>query len=368
MTAARTAAVIGGGIGGLTAALALAQRGLTVDLYEQAPELTEVGAGLQVSPNGARVLQALGLGGALEAAGLAAEAVEPMDGLTGARIARFDLSGQQPAYRFLHRAELIGLLAEAAQAAGVQVHLNAQVTDYDGPAELVVAADGIKSTHRAQVLGPQDPFFTGQVAWRAVVPGDVPPVARIWMLPGGHVVSYPLSGGRVNLVAVREEANWAAEGWHHASSQADLLAVFANVCKDLRDLLEVVGPVAKWGLFRHPVAERWSRDRLCLLGDAAHPTLPFLAQGANLALEDAYVLARCVAEQDRLRTALKTYEQARKARVARAIGAANANARNYHLRGIRRQVAHAGLRGIGALAPGAFLRRLDWLYGFDVTA
>jgi salicylate hydroxylase len=176
-------------------------------------------------------------------------------------------------------------------------------------------------------------------------------------------VTYPLAGGMLNIVAVREQTEWVAEGWSHAADPAELRATFADCAAPLRAVLDRVTETRIWGLFRHPVAAHWQDGGIALLGDAAHPTLPFLAQGANLAIEDAWVLASVL---DR-GLPLKTYQALRRARVERAVAAADANARNYHLGGVRRVVAHAGLRVVGAVAPRAFLRRMDWLYGRDVT-
>ncbi len=373
----RTVAIAGGGIGGLAAALALARRGARVTVFEQAPSLREYGAGLQITPNGGAVLAALGLGRDAETAGIAATALEPMDGLTGARVARFPLDRMpgEP-YRFFHRADLLTMLAGAAIEAGVEIRTGAKVICDAGHlrsvtgeavnADLTVGADGLHSGQRPMLNGEAAPFFTGQVAWRAIVEGEAEPVARIWMMPGRHVVTYPLHGGRINVVAVREQAEWAEEGWHVAGDPADLLATFAPCGPTLRDILGRVTEVRRWGLFRHPVAARWHGEDVAILGDAAHPTLPFLAQGANLALEDAWVLAAAV-DRWPLGEALARYERARKPRVARAIEAANANAANYHLDGVKRLMALAALRGIGQAAPALFLRRYDWLYRHDVT-
>jgi salicylate hydroxylase len=372
----REVLVVGGGIGGLAAALALARRGLWVRILEQAPSIAEVGAGLQITPNGVRVLRGLGL--SPESVGVNARAVEPRDGLTGRPIARFDLGRVGGDYFFVHRADLIDLLREAAEAAGIPIRTGVRVTavtprgvELEGgeqlSADLVVGADGLHSVVRRHLLGDDKPFFTGQVAWRAIVPVEQEPVARIWMAPGKHVVTYPLKDGRLNLVAIREEAQWAEEGWSHHDSPEALRRAFGDVALNLKAILARVTEVGRWGLFRHPIPERWHNGRAVLLGDAAHPTLPFLAQGANLALEDAWVLAR-EALRDDLSEALDRYQAERRPRVADAIEEANANARNYHLRGARRRAAHAGLRAIGLVAPGAFLRRYDWLYKFDVTA
>ncbi len=367
--AGRTIAIIGGGIGGLTAALAFARQGAQVSVHEQAPAIAEVGAGLQITPNGARALHALGLADALDHVGLRAVAVQPMDALTARPIARFDLTRQTPPYRFLHRADLIGLLAAACADAGVRIVLNVRITDLAAAgmadADLTIGADGLHSVARPLLNNPAAPFFTGQVAWRAIIPAQVDPMAQIWMAPGRHVVTYPLPGNRLNIVAVQERSTWAAEGWHHADDPANLRAAFADGAPALRDLLARVEATNLWGLFRHPVAEHWHNDRIALLGDAAHPTLPFLAQGANLAIEDALVLARITDAQPDLASALKAYQGARRPRVARAIAAANANARNYHLSGLQRRVAHLGLKTLGKIAPDAFINRLGWLYNFD---
>ncbi len=376
----RNVAIIGGGIGGLTAALAFAQSGAQVTIYEQAARISEVGAGLQITPNGARALHALGLKNALDAAGLPAAAVIPTDALTGHTIARFDLTRQNPIYRFLHRADLIGLLAQACADQGVQIVLNSRIATFgadgsfdtgagrDSP-DLTIGADGLHSILRPVLNKAEAPFFTGQVAWRAIIPqSKSDPVARIWMAPGRHLVTYPLPDNRLNIVAVQERDSWAAEGWHHADDPANLRAAFADCAPLLRDMLAQVEITHLWGLFRHPVAENWHGIKCAILGDAAHPTLPFLAQGANLAIEDAYVLASICDKNTDIQTALRAYQAARRPRVARAIAAANANARNYHLSGLQRRIAHTGLKAFGKLAPDAFINRLGWLYNHDVTS
>ena len=365
----RRVCVIGGGLGGLTAALAFARSGATVEVHEQAPELTEAGAGIQITPNGARPLLALGLGDVLEDAGLRAKAVQPTDALTGRPIARFDLSDLDgPPYRFFHRADLINLLANACSDAGVEIHLASRVVADEGAADVVIGADGLHSRTRGLLNEPTEPFFTGQVAWRAIVHApNAPPVARIWMAPKCHVVTYPLKCGRLNIVAVQERQAWAAEGWAHPDDPVNIQTAFANTAPELRDILNQIENVNLWGLFRHPVADKWSKGKICILGDAAHPTLPFLAQGANLAIEDAFVLARCCDAAVDVRTGLRQYQSIRSPRVSRAIDAANANARNYHLSGGKRLVAHMGLRTLGVLAPRSFLGRMDWLYGYDAT-
>ena len=376
----RAVVVAGGGIAGMAAATLMMRTGAAVTLLEQAEAIREVGAGLQVTPNGAAVLAGLGLAAEADARAIRARAVEPADALTGRTIARFDLTRLpgQP-YRFFHRADLIEMLAAAAVRAGVAIRTAVRAAAITPAGEVTVAgaetlrpvlaigADGLHSVARAALNPESAPFFTGQVAWRAVVAGEAAPVARIWMAPGRHVVTYPLPGGRINIVAVRESRDWTAEGWHHADDPANLIAAFTDCAPDLRAILRRVEEVRLWGLFRHPVAACWHGTGTALVGDAAHPTLPFLAQGANLALEDAWVLAATTDADPSLDRALAQYQALRRARVIRALDAANANAVNYHLSGARRAAAHAGLRAIGTLAPGAFLRRLDWLYAHDVT-
>lgn len=370
--------VVGGGIAGLSAALAFARRGARVEVIEQASELGEVGAGLQITPNGARVLRALGLGPAMEARSLQALAVEPRNALTGRRVARFDLSRLGSDWRLFHRADLLGLLHEAALQAGIPIRSGARVsavapaavtleTGAALQADLIVGADGIHSVVRRYVVGPPQPFFTGQVAWRALVDAPQEPVARIWMAPGRHIVTYPLRDGRLNLVAVREEADWVEEGWSHRDSPESLHAAFPDAAPELCAILDRVKEVGRWGLFRHAIPDRWHKGRAVLLGDAAHPTLPFLAQGANMALEDAWTLAREAAQYG-LPEGLARYGADRIPRVRDVVAEANANARRYHLRGPKRRAAHLALRAAGLLAPGAFLRRLDWVYGYDATA
>ena len=376
----RDIAIIGGGIGGLTAALAFARRSAHVTVYEQAPALTEVGAGLQITPNGARALNALGIEKALGASGIDAHAVVPMDAMTSREITRFDLGQQSPTYRFYHRAALIDILARGCATTNVTIKLGTRITDLDADGSfkvdgdrirpaLTIGADGLNSVVRGVINKPAKPFFTGQVAWRAMIKADAAdPVARIWMAPRRHMVTYPLSNGRLNIVAVQQRSQWADEGWHHEDEPGNLRMAFADCGWDVKSILGDVEEVKLWGLFRHPVAANWHMGAIAILGDAAHPTLPFLAQGANLAIEDAYVLARCCDEDASLEAGLRKYQDLRRARVVKAIAAANRNAKNYHYGGIRRAVAHTGLRTIGKVAPDAFLNRLSWLYDHDVTA
>lgn len=381
------AIVIGGGIGGLAVATALARQGVAVTLLEQAPRITEVGAGLQISPNGLAVLRALGLEDALrQRHAVRGKAVVLRDYVAGKVVARLDLTRlvADQRYYFVHRADLVQVLAAAAKRANVTFEMNAQVASVrpgalpvvqmaDGStrrAEVVVAADGIHSVVRPVLNGADAAKFTGQVAWRALVPNriDHPDEAHVAMGPARHLVSYPLRGGAmINLVAVEEREGWAAEGWNHVDDPANLRAAFAGFGGDAKHMLDAVEDVTLWGLHRHPVAKTWQRDGVAMLGDAAHPTLPFLAQGANMALEDAWVLADHITRLPRNK-ALADYQTTREERVRRVINAAEGNATRYHLRpGPLRSAAHLGLRLASKVAPGRMIGAYDWLYGHDVT-
>lgn len=383
--------ILGAGVAGLALARALALRGAKVTVLDQTDAIREVGAGLQISPNGAAVLRALGLGPALEAASIRAEAVELRDGLDGRLVTRLDLARLRPGqgYHFLHRADLIQLLLDGARAAGAELRLlqKAAKVDLSGPrariilatgaeheAALLIGADGLHSLTREALNGRVAPFFTHQVAWRALVPCEpgAAPVAEVHMGPGKHLVSYPLRGGTLrNIVAVEERRRWVEEGWSLRDDPIELRLAFEGFGPRVRGWLDQVQDVWLWGLFRHPVATHWHRilpgGAVAVLGDAAHPTLPFLAQGANMALEDGWTLAQALAGTGDRAAALALWQGQRAPRTARIVEAANRNARAYHLRGPLRGLAHLGLRIGGQIAPGLALSRFDWIYGHDVT-
>lgn len=360
-------AVVGGGIGGTAAACALAQRGAQVTLYEQAPAFGEVGAGLQISANGQTVLRALG---AVGVAGHPAATVSPgtiiRDGAKGRFVAKVPSPAAGPTW-YMHRADLLGLLCKAAEAAGVTTELGRLVTPGTVDADLIIAADGGKSVWRSGIDGPDSPRFTGQVAWRALVPWDRRGGGSEAVLSMGHrahLVAYPLRQGTLmNLVAVEKCTDWTHESWSEQADPDALRARFADFGGVMGEVMADVQTVHRWALHLRPVAQRWTAGNVALLGDAAHPTLPFMAQGACLALEDAWVLAAALAQAETLEAGLSAYELARQPRASQVVGLARGNAWRFHL---GKPLAW-GAQAVLAMGSGVLAKRLDWVYGYDAT-
>ncbi len=362
-----TVAVIGGGIGGTAAATALAQRGADVTLYEQAPEFGEVGAGLQVSANGQCVLRALG---AVGVAGTEAATVSRgtvfRDGAQGRYVTTVPSPEAGPTW-YMHRADLLALLTHAAARAGVRTELGRLVTPGTLTADLIIAADGVKSVWRSGVDGPDSPRFTGQLAWRALVPWAGRGAGSEAVLSMGHrahLVAYPLrQGSLMNLVAIEERSDWRQESWSETADPDELRRNFADFGGVMGALLADVQTVHRWALHLRPVARTWVKDNVVLLGDAAHATLPFMAQGACLALEDAWVLGAALAQAEDVQSGLQAYEDARKPRAARVVGLARGNAWRFHM---GKPLAW-GAQAVLALGSGQLAKRLDWVYGYDAT-
>ncbi len=389
------ALIAGGGIAGMAAALALAREGWRVTVCEEAPAPAEVGAGLQMSPNAARVLRWLWVLDAVAARAFRPRAAEMRDGRSGTRIYRVALNAAAEArwgapYLHVHRADLLAALTEAAREAGADIRGGARVQGYvlrpEGPAlklaggetltgDLVIGAEGIRSALRAQINGPEEPEFTGQIAWRGTIPaarlpgGLVAPDATVWAGPGRHLVSYYLRGGSlVNFVAVEERAEWTAEGWSAPGDPEELRRGFAGWHPDVTGLLDHVEETFLWGLFGRPEQVRWVDGPVVLIGDAAHPMLPFMAQGAAMALEDVAVLVRELQAGGDLPDALLAHEQRRWPRVTRVQHRSLANGQFFHERSGIARLGHWGLVStVSRLAPGLAARQLDWLYGHDAT-
>lgn len=393
--AGRQIAVIGAGIGGLAAAAALAQRRASVTVFERSPSLGEVGAGLQIAPNGVAVLEALGIRDAAEDFAGMPDSIEILDHRSARVVARLPLGPTgitrygRPYWHF-HRADLLALLAEAAREAGADLRLGTaimQVADTAqglrvvpeaGPeefAEVVIAADGLRSRLRADWFEGQAPRFTGHVAWRGLVDADrldtlhVADKARVMVGPRRHLVTYPLRGGRqVNFVAVEERDSWTDEGWTEPDDPENLRRAFADWGGSVEALLGAVDRTFLWGLFDHPPLPRWVAGRIALLGDACHPMLPYLAQGATMALEDAWVLAAEMDVAESPERGLLAYEARRAPRAERVQRASARNGWMFHLRPGMREAAHLGLRAASAFAPGMLMGQFDWLYGADVVS
>ncbi len=389
------ALIAGGGIGGLTAALCLAQAGFEVRVFEQSEGFHEIGAGIQLSPNGTRVLHGLGLEAALRQIAFLPESTEMRDWRDGSVIASNPLGENLLRhygfpYYHVHRADLMRVLAAAAaRVSAITLHANARVTAIEQAGEtvgervgqtvgitaagqrhtgaLLVGADGIHSMVRNHLFGAQQPAFTGNIAWRALVParelpaGLVRPVTTAWWGPGRHFVHYYVRGGElVNCVCVVEKTGWQHESWTERGDRAELERDFAGWHPSVRALIEAMDPAQcfKWALFDRPPMPRWGEGCITLLGDACHPTLPFMAQGAVMAIEDAAVLARCVSGGAGIAQGLATYESLRRPRTSRIQAGSRRNAWMFHLSGIpawlrNRQVA--GARGT----------MFDWLYRYD---
>ena len=382
--------IIGAGIAGLATATALAQKGARVRVFEQAAGLGEVGAGLQISPNGVAVLEGLGLRAAAAALANTPEAVVLRD-YRGAEVVRLPMGASavarygRPYWQF-HRADLLAVLAQGARAAGVELVFDHRlaalsqngarvIADFESGAQVeadaLIGADGVRAVVRGLALQGQPAAFTGQVAWRGLVAAERLPeglfenAAQVFMGKGRHFVAYPLRGGSlINFVAVEERAGWAEEGWNIPDTPENLRHAFKGFAPPVQALLEQVEETFLWGLFNHPVLPRWSAGRIGLVGDACHPMLPFLAQGAGMGLEDAYMLAREM-EANGIEKGLQAYETTCKPRATRVQQGAARNAWSYHLRNpLFRGAAH---RLLGMVPQKALLGQFDYLYGHDVT-
>lgn len=393
---ARTALVTGAGIGGLTAALCLARRGWGVHVLEAAEALSEVGAGLQLSPNAMRVLDALGLGEAIAAAGFEPQALELRLGRSGRKV--FSIAAAEAArrhwgapYLHIHRADLVDILSAAIEASPhAVISTGARAVSYastpQGPqvmsasgeplaADLVVGADGVHSVIRSQMLRSDRARFTGNLAWRAVVETGrldhpPPPTACVWAGPGRHAVTYRLRGGELtNFVGVVERSDWQGESWTEQGTREEALSDFAGWAPEVTELIDKASRHFRWALFDRAPLPRWHDGAVALLGDACHPMLPFMAQGAAMAIEDAWVLAREVSGAADVETGLARYEAIRKPRTSRMQAASRGNMQTFHRRSRAGQLATYGPMWLGGqILPGLVRAHQDWIYGHDVTA
>lgn len=387
-------AIVGAGIGGLVAALALARRGFEVAVYEQAKVLKEVGAGLQISANGTRVLSDIGvlervLGNAFQPTGK-----EVRLWSTGQTWRLFDLGTESVArygfpYVTTHRGDLHDTLTDALRAiqpdalhldhhfkgleqngATVQLHFDdrSSVT-----CDIAVGADGVHSTMRKVLFGEGDAEFTGIVAWRGLIDMQrLPerlrnPIGTNWVGPGGHVIHYPIRRGLMNFTSVVENRDWVIESWSQPGTVEQWLADYPGWHADVHEYIRNIDAPFRWALRSRKPMQKWSHGRATLLGDACHPALPFLAQGACMAIEDGLVLARALTSYDDPETALIKYQQARVERTSRMVLAAAANTKRFH------NPALANVEGAQAYVdrewqPERVSERYEWLFEYDASA
>lgn len=394
MAPARHVIIAGAGVAGLTAALTLARIGLRITVLEQAVELEETGAGIQIGPNAAQVLIALGLRERIEQTAMRPQAIRVMAGSSGREIVRIPL-GEIAERRYgapyltIHRADLQSALADAAQANrdisiklatrvedfaahanGVTVHARSDQRVVEDTAFALIGADGVWSMLRDRLQARRAPKFRQRTAWRAVIPAEQAPaeyrepLVHLWLGPDAHLVHYPVKAGRlINIVGIVHD-DWNETGWSTAGDGAEILRRFARFAwsEKARKLIGLPERWLKWALYDR--AEPFGRGTgpVTLIGDAAHPMLPFLAQGAGMAIEDAAVLADMLAQYgDDPADALRAYEGARWHRTLRAQQASRQQGRIYGLTGPKAFVRNIGMRAVGGEK---LLSRLDWLYSW----
>lgn len=385
------AIIIGAGIGGLTAALTLLRAGWQVQVFEQASELREVGAGIQISPNATRLLHRLGLAEPLQRVAVRPVALEMRRWENGAVLSRQLLADVceetfGAPYYHVYRPDLLAVLAAALpdgivnlgcrcidirqDEQGVEVAFENGTT---ARAEVVIGADGIHSFVRESLFGPESPHFSGSIAYRGLVPAErlahlqLERNSSAWLGPDRHFVHYYVGAGRfVNFVGVVPAQDWRVESWSAKGEVADALAEFANWHPHIREIIGAVDFTNRWGLYDRDPLERWSVGRVALLGDAAHAMLPFMAQGAVQSIEDAFVLARCLQDVDRAAVpeALARYETMRKPRATQVQARARQNGTTFHLSdGETQRQRDAHLAASASVNP---LLASAWLYGHDV--
>jgi salicylate hydroxylase len=398
VASSRTIIVAGAGIGGLTAALALAAQGFRALILEKAERLEEAGAGLQLSPNASRVLIGLGLQSRLAACATAPDAISIMTARSGGEVVRLPLgdatSRAGAPYWVIHRAHLqSALLAEVHDNPDIELRLGCQFEDAAVHAKGVtvvqrngmvrhqevglalIGADGVWSAVRRQLFPEVQAQFSGLIAWRGTIDaGQLPREfaahrVQVWMGPNAHVVTYPMANGRqINVVAVLP-GTWNRPGWNEPGDAGDIKNHFSSRWPGgLRMMISAVDQWRRWALFTVRDGGVWNAGAIALLGDAAHAMLPFAAQGAGMAIEDAAVLAKCLGETAgdnvaAIAPALERYARMRRPRVGRVQRMARQSGQIYHVGG---PVALARDLTMRALGPQRLLARQNWIYDWKV--
>jgi len=388
--------IAGGGIGGLTTALALLRRGIDVSVYEQASELREVGAGVQIGPNGSRLLIDLGLREALDEVACEAARKEVRLWNTGQTWKLFDL-GRDCIERFgapywtVHRGDFHGVLRDAVLAlkpdaihlghlargftdshGGVTLHFSGKP---DAQGDAIVAADGVHSRLREAAGVPAKTAFLGIMAWRGLVPAERlspeqrTPVGTNWVGPGAHVITYPVRGGELyNFVGVVEGRDWPVESWTERGTHAECFADFKGWHPAVQETIRGLDVPFKWAFVGREPLSQWAFGRLCLIGDSCHPTLPFLAQGANMAIEDAVVIARAIAaDPGDIAGAFRRFQDLRVERTSKIVRGSTETAKRFHnpiLADHDQAVAYITREW----EPERVRTRYDWLFEYDARA
>ena len=380
--------IAGGGIGGLTAALSLLQRGFEVHVYEQAREFAEVGAGIQVSPNASRILHRIGLADALAGMGVRPLAWRQRrwdDGRTLLHTPLADVVVEVfgfPHYQ-THRADLLAALVR--ELPGDRLHVSHRLIGLDdrgdrvslafengetAEVDVLIGADGIHSTVQRLLFGEQSPHFTGCVAYRGLIPAErvadleIAVESQVWMGPGRHFVHYYVQGERLlNWVALVEQDTWQRESWTDRGEVADALAAYEGWHRQIRRIIESVDETFIWALFDRAPLTRWSRGRVTLLGDACHPMLPFMAQGAAQAIEDGAALAACLAGTSSVEAALRQYESVRLPRASKIQAMSAQNKVRFHLPDGPEQEERD--RQMATQSTDWSINAVAWIYGHD---
>lgn len=387
--------IVGAGIGGLTAALALLQRGFDVDVYEQAPQLLEFGAGIQIAANGSRLLIALGLEPQMQRIAKEAAGKEVRIWNTGQTFKLFDLGEDSvrrfgAPYWFVHRGDLNAVLRDAVLALKSDaIHTSSRCLGYrqngsrvvmemegGGSAEgdCLIAADGVHSLFRQQMFDSPKSEFMGIIAWRGLIPmkslsEDLQrPVGTNWVGPRGHVITYPVrSGELLNFVGFGERDDWRGESWNEKGSKEECAADFPGWHPYVHEMIAKTDQPYKWALIGRDPLQTWVKGPVALMGDACHPTLPFLAQGAIMAIEDGVVLARCLEKYPDVETALTHYQNARVERATKIVIGSTEAGKRFHNPILADSAAAVGYME-REWAPEKVRLRYDWLFEYDATA